>query len=112
MRALLIHAVETRKPNQSIKEAVAHFLRAYGVGKRLVADPALHENIEQLLADRALHENKCYRVDPSHCASREAISRAALNEAISRAGLNKAISPAALNKAVWAYYRHRPGRKS
>ena len=37
-KALLIYAVEKRKPNQTIKEAVTRFLLAWQVGNRYLAD--------------------------------------------------------------------------
>jgi hypothetical protein len=40
-RTLLIHAVEARKPGQTIKEAVTYFLRALQKGKRYVADRSI-----------------------------------------------------------------------
>jgi hypothetical protein len=78
-RALLIHVVETRKPDQTIKEAVIDFLCNMEVGRRV---------------DRWLGENNL--ADPSDASS--------LPDHVMRV----AISPAAVNKALWAYYRHRP----
>jgi hypothetical protein len=40
-KPLFIHTVATRKSDQTVKQAVANFLQAWRMGKRLLADPSI-----------------------------------------------------------------------
>jgi hypothetical protein len=40
-KPLFIHTVATRKPDQTVKQAVASFLQAWRKGERCLADPSI-----------------------------------------------------------------------
>jgi hypothetical protein len=89
-RTLLIHGVETRKPDHTIKEAVTYFLHAMQAGER-IAQHSLKASVS-----RALQEGK--RIDPQVIVS-------------SRQPPRGPITLTVVNKAVRAYYRHRPRKR-